>query len=93
MAPTLNREIGLRQDTGREVTPPAVQPEGLASPLSAALPRTVAGRQRTLPGIAAWPQAASRRTLRVDWPGLGVVGLMAVSAVVSVYRLFWATQF
>ena len=88
MAPTLHQEIGLRREGSAEVSEPAVQPERLDSPFSAALPRTVAGHQRSL-SAAAWPQVSLRRW-RLDWAGLGVVGLMAASAVLSVYRLLWA---
>ncbi len=84
MAPTLHQEIGLRQDSGREVSPPAVQPEGLLSPLSASLPRTAAGTSR----LAA--RTARLHGLRLDWAELGMVGLVVSSAVLSVYRLFWA---
>ena len=78
MAPTLNQEIGIRRDA--EVTLPAVQPEHLDAPLSAALPRNVAGRQRS----------ASRAKLRVNWMELSTIGLAAGCAVLSVYRLLWA---
>ena len=90
MAPTLHQEIGLRQDTtsrqdlSREVSPPAVQPEGLLSPLSASLPRTAAGPNR----LAA--RTARLHGLRLDWAELGMVGLVVSSAILSVYRLFWA---
>ncbi len=84
MAPTLHHEIGQRQDTDRDITPPAVQPEGLESPLSAALPRTAAGSYR----LAARTLRLHR--LRVDWAELGMIGLVVSSAVLSVYRLFWA---
>ncbi len=84
MAPTLHQEIGLRQDTGREVSLPAVQPEGLSSPLDMTLPRTAAGSPR----LAA--RTARLHRLRLDWAELGMVGLVISSAVLSVYRLFWA---
>lgn len=84
MAPTLHQEIGLRQDLSREVSPPAVQPEGLLSPLSGSLPRTAAGTPR----LAA--RTARHYGLRLDWAELGMVGLVVSSAVLSVYRLFWA---
>ena len=90
MAPTLHQEIGLRQDAtlrqdlGREVSPPAVQPEGLLSPLDTTLPRTAAGTSR----LAA--RTARLHGLRMDWAELGMVGLVVSSAVLSVYRLFWA---
>jgi len=71
MAPTIHQESGLR-----EVTLPAVSPEGLSSPLDYALPRT-----------------ARLHGKRVDWAELGTVGLMVSSAMLFVYRLFWATQF
>ena len=90
MAPTIHQEIGLRRDP--EVTPPAVLPEGLESPLNAALPRTVAGRQRMAPSGTAWPQIGLPRTLHLDWAEIGVLGLIITSAVLSVYRLFWAIQ-
>lgn len=90
MAPTLHQEIGLRQDTAshqdlsREVSPPAVQPEGLLSPLSSSLPSAAAGTSR----LAA--RTARLHGLRLDWAELGIVGLIVSSAVLSVYRLFWA---
>ncbi len=84
MAPTLHQEIGLRQDLSREVSPPAVQPEGLLSPLNASLPRTAAGSPRRD------ARTARLHGLRLDWAELGVVGLVVSSAVLSVYRLFWA---
>lgn len=90
MAPTLHQEIGLRQDTisrqdlSREVSPPAVQPEGLLPALSSSLPRTAAGTSR----LAA--RTPRLHGLRLDWAELGMVGLVVSSAVLSVYRLFWA---
>ena len=78
MAPTLNQEIGIRRDP--EVTPPAVQPEQLDMPLSAALPRNAAGQQRS----------ASRAKLHVNWMELSTIGLAAGCAILSVYRLLWA---
>ena len=90
MAPTLHQEIGLRQDTflreelSREVSPPAVQPEGLMFPLSASLPRMAAGSPRRA------ARTARLHGLRLDWAELGMVGLVVSSAVLSVYRLFWA---
>ena len=86
MAPTLHQEIGLRQDTGREVSSPAVLPEGIASPLDTALPRAAAGAPR----LAA--RTARHHGLRLDWAELGMGGLVISSAVMSVYRLFWAIQ-
>ena len=88
MAPTLNREIGLRREGSREVSPPAVLPEGLESPLSDVLPRTVAGKQRRRPLLSAVPL----RSRRIDWADLGMLGLVLTSAALSVYRLFWAIQ-
>ena len=84
MAPTLHQEIGLRQDLGREVSPPAVQPEGLSSPLDTTLPRITAGSHRLD------ARTARLHGLRLDWAELGMVGLVVSSAVLSVYRLFWA---
>ncbi len=84
MAPTLHQEIGLRQDLSREVSPPAVQPEGLLSPLSASLPRTAAGMPRRD------ARTARFHGLRLDWAEMGMVGLVVSSAVLSVYRIFWA---
>lgn len=90
MAPTLHQEIGLRQDAvsrqdlSREVSPPAVLPEGILSPLSASLPPAAAGTSR----LAA--RTARQHGLRLDWAELGMVGLVVSSAVLSVYRLFWA---
>ena len=77
MAPTLNQEIGIRRDS--EVTPPAVQPEHLDMPLSAALPRNAAGQQRS-----------ASRAMQVNWTELSTIGLAAGCAVLSVYRLLWA---
>ena len=79
MAPILDQEIGLRRDS--EIALPAVQPEGLESPLSAGLPRHAAGPQRA---------ARSPIRLRVDWTELGTIGLAVGCAVLSVYRLLWA---
>ena len=80
MAPTLNQEIGLRRDS--EITPPAVQPEGLDTPLSASLPRNAAGRLRS--------GRVSTSRLHLDWMELSTIGLAVGCAVLSVYRLFWA---
>ena len=91
MAPTINQEIGLRRESDREVSPPAVLPARLESPFSAALPRTVAGRQRMTPGGAALPRL--RRKWRLDWVEIGTIGLTVACAALSVYRLFWAIQF
>ena len=85
MAPTLNQEIGLRRDS--DVTPPAVQPEGLAAPFSASLPRNAAGQQRS---ESLSSHSHSRSHLRVDWMELSTIGLAVGCAVLSVYRLFWA---
>ena len=88
MAPTLQQEIGLRQEPGLhqdiDITPPVVQPEGLPSPLSSALPGPAAGMHR----LAA--RTARPHGRRLDWAELGIVGLMVGSAAVSVARLFWA---
>lgn len=81
MAPTIHQETGLQ-----EVTLPAVSPEGLSSPLDFALPRTAAGPHRLAARTARLPR------LRLDWAELSVVGLVVSSAVLSVYRLFWAIQ-
>jgi hypothetical protein len=78
MAPLLNQEIGIRRDP--DVTPPAVQPEGLEAPFSAALPRNAAGQPRT----------ALRAKLRIDWMELSTIGLAASCAVLAIYRLLWA---
>ncbi len=91
MAPVLDptdfqTDAELQTGSERDVSRPDAQPERLPSPLSAALPRTVAGRQRAQAAPVAWP----RRTLRPDWTALGVGGLMLASAALSVYRLFWA---
>ncbi len=90
MAPTLHQEIGLRQDPilredlSREVSPPAVQPEGFLSPLSASLPLAAAGTSRRD------ARTARLHGLHLDWAEMGLVGLVIASAVSSVYRLFWA---
>ncbi len=77
MAPILNQEIGMRRDA--EVALPAVQPEHLDMPLSAALPRKAAGQQRS-----------ALRAMRVNWTELSTIGLAAGCAILSVYRLLWA---
>ena len=86
MAPLIQHEIGLREQVVREIALPAVSPESLNSPLDAALPRTAAGSSR----LAA--RTARLHGLRLDWAELGILGLAVSSAVLSVYRLFWAIQ-
>ena len=94
MAQLLDNAREIRLDSDRDITPPAVPPTGLESPFSAALPRTVAGRQRLAPITGPWlPILRRRGGWRLDWVELGTLGLVLSSAALSVYRLFWAIKF
>jgi len=96
MAQLLDHAEDIRSED-RDVTPPAVQPAHLESPFSAALPRTVAGRQRMTPGMAILPRLRPFRTgkglkWRLDWVELSTAGLALACGALSVYRLFWAIK-